>query len=235
MTRILIVDDEVAIQELLRYNLEEAGFEVIGAADGKTALTMVKREHPDLVILDLMLPGMEGLEVCRRLKADRGTAAIPVIILSARDNEVDKVLGLEIGADDYVTKPFSPRELLCRVKICLRRGTPLADGDQDQIRVGPFLMEMLKYRFTMMGREIKLAPKEFELMRFFLLNAGKVLRREVLLEKIWGYDFNTDTRTVDVHVHNLREKIEADPANPVYLETIRQVGYRLRGDAGLEE
>ncbi|MDK2817567.1 MAG: two-component system, OmpR family, alkaline phosphatase synthesis response regulator PhoP [Moorella sp. (in: firmicutes)] len=228
MTKILVVDDEVAIQELVRYNLERSGFEVLTAPDGPTALAKVEQTLPDLIILDLMLPGIDGLEVCRRLKANKATAAIPIIILSAKNDELDKVLGLELGADDYVTKPFSPRELLARVKVCLRRLT-LPDGiDQPRLQVGPFLMEVQEYRFYIANTAIKLAPKEFELMHYFLLNVGKVLRRELLLQKIWGYDYCADTRTVDVHVHHLREKIEPDPANPIYIETIRRVGYRFR-------
>ncbi|MDN5344147.1 MAG: two-component system, OmpR family, alkaline phosphatase synthesis response regulator PhoP [Clostridia bacterium] len=230
MVRILVVDDEVTIQELVRYNLEKSGFEVLVAGDGPTALQRIEKEPPDLIILDLMLPGIDGLEICRRLKSDRATASIPVIILSAKNDELDKVLGLELGADDYVTKPFSPRELLARVKVCLRRlslPAPLNQG-QATIKVGPFLMQVPEYRFYAHGRPVELAPKEFELMRFFLLNVGKVLRRELLLEKIWGYDYIADTRTVDVHVRHLRQKIEPDPGNPFYIETIRLVGYRFR-------
>jgi len=230
VVRILVVDDEEAIQELVRYHLEQAGFEVTTAGDGLEALSKVEQERPDLVILDLMLPGIDGLEVCRRLKNDRATAGIPIIMLSARSDELDKVLGLELGADDYVTKPFSPRELLARVKVCLRRSNmPAPNGaTADEIKVGPFLMQVQDYRFYAHGREIELAPKEFELMRFFLLNGGKVLRREFLLEKIWGYDYIADTRTVDVHVRHLRQKIEPNPGNPFYIETIRRVGYRFR-------
>lgn len=230
MVRILVVDDEAAIQELVRYNLEQAGFEVQVAQDGPAALAKIEKELPDLIILDLMLPGIDGLEICRRLKSDRATAAIPVIILSAKNEELDKVLGLELGADDYVTKPFSPRELLARVKVCLRRlNLPTNDGvTQAEIRVGPFMMQVQEYRFYAHGQPVELAPKEFELMRFFLLNVGKVLRREFLLEKIWGYDYIADTRTVDVHVRHLRQKIEPDPGNPIYIETIRRVGYRFR-------
>lgn len=226
MPKILVVDDEDAIRELLRYKLEQAGHIVLTAGDGLTALTRAEKEAPDLIILDLMLPGIDGLEVCRRLKAGQATATIPIIILSARDNELDKILSLEMGADDYVTKPFSPRELLARVKVCLRRLNLPADFNKTDLKVGPFLMQVQEHRLLFGGKAIDLFPKEFELMRFFLLNVGKVLRRELLLEKIWGYI--ADTRTVDVHVSHLRQKIEPDPANPYYIETIRKIGYRFR-------
>ncbi|HHP50933.1 MAG TPA: response regulator transcription factor [Moorella mulderi] len=228
MAKILVVDDEKSIQELIRYNLEKAGHRVLMAEDGASALRLAEETLPDLIILDLMLPGFCGLEVCRRLKSNKTTVSIPIIMLSAKDGEADKVLGLELGAEDYITKPFSPRELLARVKVCLRR-LNLSDNDAPmRIKLGPFYLDRLQHKFSIDNRPVRLSPKEFELMHLFLLNAGKVLRREMLLQKIWGYDYAVDTKTVDVHIHYLREKIKPDPASPRYIETVRGVGYRFR-------
>lgn len=229
MTTILVVDDEVSIQQLIRFNLERAGFEVLVAGDGPSALAMAQEVLPHLVILDLMLPGLDGFEVLRRLKSNQKTATIPVIILSAKSEELDKVLGLEMGADDYVTKPFGVRELLARVKACLRRPSTgvSEEGAPEIIQVGPFSMDLRERRFYVGNRSIELAPKEFELMRCFLLNAGKLVRREVLLQQIWGYNGAADTRALDVHVHHLRQKIALDPSIPARIETVRQAGYRL--------
>jgi len=229
MTTVLVVDDEVSIQQLIRFNLERAGFEVVVTGDGPNALVLARETFPDLIILDLMLPGFDGFEVLRRLKADEKTATIPVVILSAKSEELDKVLGLELGADDYITKPFGVRELLARVKACLRRPCKelSEQGVPEIIQVGPFLMDLRERRFYISNRAIELAPKEFELMRYFLLNEGKLVRREVLLQQIWGYNGEADTRTLDVHVHRLRQKIALDPSIPARIETVRQVGYRL--------
>ncbi|MGB9660726.1 MAG: response regulator transcription factor [Moorellaceae bacterium] len=229
MATILVVDDEVSIQQLIRFNLERMGYEVLVAGDGFKALAVAQEGGLDLIILDLMLPGLDGFEVLRRLKSTPKTAAIPVVILSAKNEELDKVLGLEMGADDYVTKPFGVRELLARVKACLRRpGAGMVEECEPEIiQVGPLAMDLRERRFYVESRSIELAPKEFELMRYLLLNAGKLVRRNVLLRQIWGYDSGEDTRTLDVHIHHLRRKIALNSSVPVRLETVRQAGYRL--------
>lgn len=223
--RILVVDDEVHILELLKYNLEKEGYEVATATDGVACLASVREHPPDLIILDIMLPGLDGLEVCRRLRAQTETAAIPLIFLSARGEEMDRVLGLEIGGDDYVTKPFSPRELLARVKARLRRQEKEAE---EVLVAGPIVLKPREHEVLVNGERRDLTPKEFELLRHLILNAGKVLRRDYLLDRVWGYDYYADTRTVDVHIRYLRQKIEPDPSNPTYIETVRGVGYRFR-------
>lgn len=223
--RILVVDDEAHIVELLKYNLEKEGLEVVVATDGHGCLTRVRQDQPDLIILDIMLPGLDGLEVCRRLRAQAETAAIPVIFLSARGEEMDRVLGLEIGGDDYVTKPFSPRELVARVKARLRRQER---ETEEVLTAGPIVLKPGQHEVLVNGERRDLTPKEFELLRHLILNAGKVLRRDYLLDHVWGYDYYADTRTVDVHIRYLRQKIEPDPSHPIYIETVRGVGYRFR-------
>lgn len=223
--RILVVDDEPSILELVRFALERDGFEVVTAADGETALHQFRARPADLVILDLMLPGKDGFEVFRELRKE---SQVPVIMLTARGGETDKVLGLEFGADDYMTKPFSPRELVARVKAVLRRVEPREPGDNQVLRVGEITLDALRHRVTVGDREVQLAPREFELLRMLMANRGVVLNRDLLLEKVWGYDYAGDTRTVDVHVVRLRQKLEPDPAHPTYIETVRGVGYRMR-------
>jgi phosphate regulon transcriptional regulator PhoB len=224
---ILVVDDEELIRELLRFNLEKEGYRVISAKDGVQTLDLLTREQPDLIILDLMLPGIDGLEVCRRIRANPRYQEIPLIMLTAKGEEIDKVLGLEVGADDYITKPFSNRELLARVKARLRRvhiteeSREISYGD---IRLDP--NSLLTY---IRGKEILLTPKEFELLRILLQHPGRVFSRDELLDHIWGYEYFGDTRTVDVHVHHLRQKIERDPSKPDYIDTIRGLGYRYNG------
>ena len=224
--RVLIVDDEPSIVELVRFALEREGFATEAAASGSEALEAVQRRAPDLILLDLMLPGVDGLEVCRRL---RQQSSIPIIMLTARASEVDKVVGLELGADDYITKPFSPRELVARVKAVLRRTqAPAPPAGGQELRVGDLRMDTARHEVWVGQRRVELTPKEYELLRTFMSHRGMVLTRELLLDKVWGYDFVGDTRTVDVHVVRLRQKLEDDPSRPRYIETVRGVGYRMR-------
>ena len=227
--RVLIVDDEPSIVELVRFALEREGFVTEAAANGQQALERVRQRAPDLVLLDLMLPGVDGLEVCRQL---RQHSNVPIIMLTARAGEVDKVVGLELGADDYITKPFSPRELVARVRAVLRRAqtgqSPPATVAGQELRVGDIRMDLARHEVWVKDRRVELTPKEYELLRTFMANRGMGLTRELLLDKVWGYDFVGDTRTVDVHVVRLRQKLEDDPARPRYIETVRGVGYRMR-------
>ncbi|HZK56018.1 MAG TPA: response regulator transcription factor [Desulfosporosinus sp.] len=229
MTTILVVDDEEPIQELLRFNLEKEGYVVCGATDGQEALKHVDSDHPDLIVLDLMLPGMDGLEVCRRLRSNPKFQHIPIIMLTAKGEEIDTVLGLELGADDYMTKPFSPRELLARIKARLRRPNSLDETETQMIIRGELRVDVTGFRVHVRGVETELTPKEFELLRVLVAHPGRVYSREELLERIWGYEYDGDTRTVDVHVRHLRLKIEKDPSNPDYIETLRGIGYRFKG------
>jgi len=229
--RVLVVDDEPSIVELVRFTLEREGFTTEVATSGQQALAMVRRQAPDLVLLDLMLPGTDGLEVCRQL---RQMGNVPIIMLTARASEVDKVVGLELGADDYITKPFSPRELVARVRAVLRRAASPAGGsaagppESQELQVGDIRMDLARHQVWVGSRQVELTPKEFELLRTFMAHRGIVLTRELLLDRVWGYDFAGDTRTVDVHVVRLRQKLEDDPARPRYIETVRGVGYRMR-------
>lgn len=227
MAVILVVDDEEPIQELLKFNLEKEGYQVLIAADGPEALTILEEQQPDLLVLDIMLPGMSGLEVCNQLRNKPKFADLPVIMLTAKGEEIDKVLGLEIGADDYITKPFSPRELVARIRARLRRIKPAVD-DNDIVRQD-LRIDLDRFRVSVRGEYIELTPKEFELLRVLAAHPGKVYTRDELLERIWGYEYAGDTRTVDVHVRHLRQKIEKDPSNPEYIETLRGIGYRLKG------
>lgn len=227
--RVLVVEDEDAIRELIVFNLEQQGFETIEAADGQEALKQVEEEEPDLIILDLMLPKMDGLEVCQKIRYSKGHAHVPIIMLTARGEEVDRILGLEMGADDYVTKPFSPRELLARVKAILRRlAQPQAGADHSELKAGLLEIDLSRHLATFQNDELELTPKEFELLYLLALQPGKVLTRDVLLEKVWGYEYMGDTRTVDVHIRRLRKKMEDINPEPDYIETVRGVGYRFR-------
>jgi two-component system alkaline phosphatase synthesis response regulator PhoP len=227
--KIMIVDDEANIRELVKFNLERAGYAVVEAEDGAACLAMVAREKPALIILDIMLPGKDGLEVCRTLKSRPETAGVAVIMLTAKAEEIDTVLGLEMGADDYVTKPFSPRELTARVKAVLRRSRkePL---QSDELAFGSLRMNLVRYEAFLAGEKLALTPKEYELLKFFLTHPGRVFSRDDLLDKVWGYEYAGDTRTVDVHVRHLRLKLTDDPAVAEAIETVRSVGYRLRTD-----
>jgi len=227
MAVILVVDDEEPIQELLKFNLEKEGYEVITADDGPEALKTIEEKHPDLVVLDIMLPGMNGLEVCTQLRMNPRFSDLPVIMLTAKGEEIDKVLGLEIGADDYITKPFSPRELLARIRARLRRLKP-AEGGNELLR-GDLRMDLERFSVSIRGEYVELTPKEFELLHVLAAHPGKVYSRDELLERVWGYEYTGDTRTVDVHVRHLRQKVEKDPSNPEYIETLRGIGYRLKG------
>lgn len=229
MSRILVVDDEDAILELIRFNLEKEGFQVDTAADGEEALEQVRTGKPDLVVLDWMLPGLDGLEICRRIRRNPATADLPVIMLTARGEEVDKILGLELGANDYVTKPFSPRELAARVKAHLRARQKQGEREAGrELRLGSLYLDADRYLVQKDGQTLALPPKEFELLFLLASNPGRVYRREDILNKIWGYDYPADTRTVDVHIRYLRQKVEDDANNPSLLLTVRGVGYKFR-------
>ncbi|NLW90404.1 MAG: response regulator transcription factor [Syntrophomonadaceae bacterium] len=225
--KILVVDDEESLVRLISYNLNKEGFVTLPAYDGDQALRLVKEENPDLIILDLMLPGKDGLEVCRRLRSDR--ISTPVIMLTARDEEVDKIVGLELGADDYVTKPFSVRELCARVKAVLRRGreTPEREGQEREIAVGSFVLRPDSYQIYYKEKLLDLTLKEFELLSLLLRNNGRVLKRDYLLEVIWNFSDSANTRVLDVHISKLRDKIEEDSKNPRYIKTVRGLGYKF--------
>jgi len=224
---ILLVEDEPTLLDALRYNLGKEGYQVVTASDGMEALEQAKQINPDLVILDIMLPRLDGLEVCRAIRRD---SSVPIIMLTAKDGETDTVLGLELGADDYLAKPFRLRELLARVKAQLRRAEmPLAGPRPtlDRVQFGRISVERDSRRVFRDDSEIGLTLKEYDLLDYLRANAGKVISREILLDKVWGYGFAGDSRTVDVHIRWLREKIEDDPANPRHIKTVRGIGYRL--------
>ena len=220
---ILAVDDEVHILELISFNLKAAGYHVVTALTGEEALKRCEVERPSLVLLDIMLPGIDGLEVCRRLKGDRMTSNIPIIMLTARGDEVDKILGLELGADDSITKPFSVRELGARVKSLLRRVAPQQESEPQTLRAGDIMIDITNYEAFKGGEKLSLTLKEFELLKVLVLSRGKVLTRDFLLDRIWGYEYYGETRTVDVHIRHLRQKLGEEP----YIETVRGVGYRF--------
>lgn len=226
MNRVLIVEDEVSFSDALSFMLRKEGFDVTVAADGPTGLDLFDRQGADIVLLDVMLPGVPGTEVCRQL---RSKSNVPIIMLTARDGEIDKVVGLELGADDYVTKPFSSRELVARVRAVLRRRSSAIEVENDvaSINVGPVAMDVDRHLVTVNGEEVKLPLKEFELLELLLRNSGRVLTRAQLIDRIWGSNYVGDTKTLDVHVKRLRSKIEPDPANPRYLVTVRGLGYKL--------
>jgi two-component system response regulator VicR len=226
--KILVVDDEKPIADILQFNLEKEGFQVICAYDGVTAVKKAEEEHPDVILLDIMLPQKDGMEVCREI---RKKFNMPIIMLTAKDSEIDKVLGLELGADDYVTKPFSTRELIARVKANLRRHQHDADKDEssnNEITVGALTIHPDAYLITKRGESIELTHREFELLHYLGKHIGQVMTREHLLQTVWGYDYFGDVRTVDVTVRRLREKIEDNPSHPTWIITRRGVGYYLR-------
>ncbi len=234
MANLLVVEDEQSLLRTLRYNLSRAGHEVRLCTDGKRALEMVRENPPDLMLLDLMLPGMDGLEVCRHIRREVVMPAVrrvPILVLTARDAEVDKVVGLEVGADDYMTKPFSMHELMARVKALLRRSEmSTVPADQSfQFTSGDVQVDVAAHRAVFRGQPLHLKPREFDLLAYFLRHVGQVLTRERLLRNVWGYEFAGDTRTVDVHVRWLRGKIEPNPAAPTRIETVRGVGYLFSG------
>ncbi|HVN27059.1 MAG TPA: response regulator transcription factor [Candidatus Binataceae bacterium] len=230
--KILSIEDDADIRELIKFNLEQEGYAVEEAATGAEGLDRIKRRQPDLVLLDLMLPGMPGLEICRILRSAKETSTLPILIVTAKGTEVDKVLGLEMGADDYVVKPFSPRELIARVKALLRRANPDIAASKTGIwERGRLKMDFDTYQVFVDGKRHELALREFELLRFFVEHPMRVYSREQLLDLVWGRDTFVEPRTVDVHVRRLRQHVEKDDANPELILTVRSVGYRFNPEA----
>ena len=228
--KIVVVDDEKPIADILQFNLEKEGYDVLTANDGDEALELILKEVPDLVLLDIMLPGKDGMEICREVRKSHD---MPIIMLTAKDDEIDKVLGLELGADDYVTKPFSTRELIARVKANLRRKVPVDDTkevDENTIKLREIEINLDAYSVKKNGTEVDLTQREFELLIYLAKHPSQVMTREHLLETVWGYDYFGDVRTVDVTVRRLREKIETDSSYPEYIMTRRGVGYFIKGD-----
>ncbi|AVK61948.1 DNA-binding response regulator [Lactobacillus sp. CBA3605] len=238
MDKILVVDDEPAIVTLLSYNLKQAGYEVVTATDGAAALALGMQQPFTCILLDLMLPKLDGMEVTKRLRQEK--IQTPIIIVTAKSDEFDKVFGLELGADDYITKPFSPREVLARIKAVIRRMTPpdkpatvpisAAPTSRSMTTIGELQIDQDKYRVTRNGENISVTPKEFELLVYFIEREGRVLSREAILNHVWGYDYASETRIVDIHISHLREKIELDPKNPQLIRTVRGFGYEFVGD-----
>ena len=225
MARILVVEDEETLSEAIGFLLSKEGFEVSIAATGPDAIAQFDKSGADLILLDLMLPGLSGTEVCRQI---RTKSAVPIIMLTAKDSEIDKVVGLEIGADDYVTKPYSSRELIARIRAVLRRGELLDSADDGSaIEVGPVRMDTDRHVITVNGEQTSLPLKEFELLEYLMRNAGRVLTRMQLIDRVWGSDYVGDTKTLDVHIKRLRAKIEKDPANPEFIQTVRGMGYKM--------
>jgi two-component system response regulator RegX3 len=230
MTKVLVVEDDTTILETVAYNLGRDGHDVLTAADGVAGLELARAEHPDLVLLDIMLPGMSGLDVCRILRQEQ---SVPILMLTALDAEADKIQGLDLGADDYITKPFSMRELRARVTSALRRDQLSREAGAEQrvegdtLEGGGIVVDLIAYEVTVRGDLITLRPREFELLGYLMRHPGQVLSREMILESVWGYSYGGETRTVDVHVRWLREKVELDPAQPVHIQTVRGVGYKF--------
>ncbi len=224
MKRILIIEDDKDIVELVRYNLEKEGFRVAAAEDGLTGLAQVKKSRPDLLLLDIMLPKLSGLEICKEIRRDQSLNQLPILMLTARGEEADRVVGLELGADDYVTKPFSPRELAARVKALLRRTEPAGDA-QKTLEVGRLMIDPAAYRVTRGGLPIPMSTLEFRLLYFLASRPNKVFTRDQLLDAVWGSERFVTPRSVDVYIRRLREKVEADPENPIHLKTMRGAGY----------
>ena len=231
-SKILIVEDDRTLLDVLKYNLAKDGYEVVGAVDGIQALELARSEKPDLIILDIMLPKLGGFEVCRVLRKEM---TVPILMLTAKVDEIDKVVGLEIGADDYMTKPFSLRELVARIRAMLRRAEMLKQETLSKetispaIKIADLTIDFARHQAFLGGSVLPLSPKEFELLAFLARNRGRAFTRDYLLEKVWGYDYTGDTRTIDVHVRWLRQKIEADPPHPQRLLTVRGLGYKLEG------
>jgi two-component system, OmpR family, response regulator RegX3 len=225
MTRILVVEDEESLSEAIAFLLSKEGFEVDIAATGPAAIEKFELGGADLILLDLMLPGLSGTEVCRQIRAK---SSVPIIMLTAKDSEIDKVVGLELGADDYVTKPYSSRELIARIRAVLRRGELLeSNSEVGAMTVGPVRLDIDRHLITVNGLPISLPLKEFELLEFLMRNAGRVLTRMQLIDRVWGSDYVGDTKTLDVHIKRLRAKIEKDPANPEFIQTVRGMGYKM--------
>ncbi|MEX0682736.1 MAG: response regulator transcription factor [Dehalococcoidia bacterium] len=226
MKTILVVDDEPTLVATLTYNLERESFRVLTATDGEAALQAARDDHPDLIVLDLMLPGLSGLEVCRILRKE---SSVPILMLTAKGTEVDKIVGLEIGADDYVTKPFGMPELMARVRAMLRRAEHGTSPTGDSVTSGDLRLDLARREAYRADEPLHLKPKEFDVLMFFMRNRGRAFTREELLNQVWGYEFAGDTRTVDVHVRWIRQKIETAPSSPSRLITMRSVGYRFEG------
>jgi two-component system response regulator RegX3 len=224
MTRVLVVEDEQSLREPLVYLLQKEGFDVIEAADGNAALEVFKTSGADLILLDLMLPGLSGNEVCRVI---RQTSTVPIIMLTAKDSEIDKVVGLEIGADDYVTKPYSTRELLARMKAVLRRNVEPQVEPTSILEAGPVRMDLERHEVLVHGRKVAMPLKEFELLELLMENVNRVLTRGQIIDRVWGSNYFGDTKTLDVHVKRIRSKIEDDPARPVHILTVRGLGYKF--------
>ena len=223
--KVLIVDDEEHIVELIKFNLEKNKYDVIVAHNGLDAIKLAKKEMPQLMLLDLMLPGMDGYDICKEIRKDPNLSGMPIIMITAKGEEFDKILGLELGADDYITKPFSVRELMARVKAVLRRSnSPI---DDNIIKFSNVVINFSKHEVSKDGEAIELTLKEFELLEILCKNKDKVMTREFLLDKIWGYEYIGETRTVDVHIRHLRKKIEVDDKNPKFIQTVRGIGYRF--------
>lgn len=228
MKKLLVVDDEPSILTLLKFNLEQSGFEVLTAENGNDALDIATTEDLTMIVLDLMLPGMDGMDVCKTLRQEKINT--PILMLTAKDDEFDKILGLELGADDYMTKPFSPREVVARVKAILRRTSVItAEVKEEVIKIGEIEIHPEKYMVLFKGEQLVLTPKEFELLLYLAIHRGKVLSRDQLLNGVWDFHYDGDTRIVDVHISHLREKIEADTKQPTYIRTIRGFGYKMDG------
>ena len=223
--KILVVDDEEHIQELIKFNLEKNGYKVILSDNGIDAIKLAKEHLPQLMLLDLMLPGMDGLDVCKEIRKDSSMSNMPIIMITAKGEEIDKIIGLELGADDYITKPFSVRELVARIKAILRRSS--MQIVEKTFKVGNLDIDFGKHEVLKSEIKIDLTLKEFELLEILITNKGRVMTRDFLLDKIWGYEYVGETRTVDVHIRHLRQKIEDDDKNPVYIQTIRGIGYRF--------
>ena len=223
MTRVLVVEDEESFSDALTFMLEREGYEVAVAADGNVALEKFEKSGADILLLDLMLPGLPGTEVCRQI---RTRSQVPIIMLTAKDGEVDKVVGLELGADDYVTKPFSSRELLARIRAVLRRNGELEELLPVAIEAGPVRMDVDRHVVTVRGEQVSMPLKEFDLLEILVSNSGRVLTRAQLIDRVWGSDYVGDTKTLDVHIKRLRAKVEIDPAHPVHLVTVRGLGYK---------
>ncbi len=224
MTRVLVVEDEVNLREPLVYLLQKEGYDVVEAEDGNVALALFQSHNPDLILLDLMLPGLSGNEVCRQI---RTSSEVPIIMLTAKDAEIDKVVGLELGADDYVTKPYSTRELLARMKAVLRRGREVVHAEQGMLRAGPVVMDIERHTVTVDGTQIQMPLKEFELLELLMENVNRVLTRGQIIDRVWGSNYFGDTKTLDVHVKRIRSKIEEDPSRPKLLQTVRGLGYKF--------
>ncbi|ENZ01715.1 response regulator transcription factor [Clostridium thermobutyricum] len=227
--KILIVDDEENILELLNFNLKNAGYEVYTANNGEKALKLAKENKPNLVLLDLMIPGIDGLDVCKEIKRDKDLKETSIIMVTAKGEELDKILGLELGADDYITKPFSIRELLARVKAVLRRTIAKEDEFEESYDNGRVKIDYFRREVLINNQKVEFTLKEFEVLEFLAKNKGRILNREIILDKIWGYEYIGDTRTIDVHIRYIRKKIEEDDKSPKLIETIRGLGYRFNG------